>query len=146
MAGKISLTKSAAKHGDMIAEFIAEETNLDIVQLKTYLYNKLVSDRYLILLAMQNKEIIGLVECEVEEDNTLFLKKNIARLKSMYVVRDKRRTGIARQLLQTAKMWQKNNGAEVSFAYPDSENDALKLFLVSSGYQSCNGIYVCNIK
>jgi|GEM_PF-3675160 len=143
MTEKFSLVKSSVKHADQIAEFVSQETGQDLLKLKVYLYKKLVSDRYLILFARQENTIVGLVECEIVQHNSLFSSEIVGNLKSFYVVKTKRRGGIAKNLLETAKMWLKGNDATSVYALESNKNDITEHFLLSGGYENKNGFFTC---
>lgn len=135
MSNGIVIQKVEKKEIPKVVELVMDISDSGEVRVFKYLESRINSDRHLLLLAISNKEPVGLLECSIRQLNTLLGSVKQGVLSTIYIKQSYRRQGIAGKLLKTAGYWFGVSDAEMIFCDVLEVEEDLAAFLKSSEFE-----------
>jgi GNAT superfamily N-acetyltransferase len=99
------------------------------------------SNSALWLLAWKEDQPVGLLTLQTQAASPLFPRCQGVELTGIYVEAEFQGTGLAQQLMQTAKTWADSQGAPYMFLYVTAQNDRARAFYRRCDWQPAQEIW-----
>lgn len=105
-----------------------------------YLKNSLGSQNVLVLVAVKNKKVIGILRAEIRE-RVFYKPKKDGHITDFYILPEYRRKALGHRMLEQASSILRRRGAEMVTAEVPAQNEIAVKFYTKRGFRALNYIF-----